>query len=85
MKANLGSIDKAIRLLIAIFLIILFYKEIITGVIGVIGLCVALLLTVTSLISYCPIYAIFKINTANPTFKKEGKKEGMEDDKKTAK
>jgi len=77
MKANLGSIDKAIRLLIAIFLIILFYKEMISGVIGVIGLIVALFLTVTSLISFCPLYAIFKINTVNPTFKK--------DDKKTAK
>lgn len=65
MKANMGMADKAIRLMIAIVLIILFYKGILPGIIGIIGLILALLLTVTSLIGFCPIYALFKINTCD--------------------
>lgn len=64
MKANIGSSDKLIRLGVAIVLIVLFYLEIITGTMGIIALVIALLLTVTSLINFCPLYSIFKINTA---------------------
>lgn len=64
MKANIGSSDKLIRLGVAIVLIVLFYLEIITDTMGMIALVIALLLTVTSLINFCPLYLIFKINTA---------------------
>ncbi|MDD3078226.1 MAG: DUF2892 domain-containing protein [Paludibacter sp.] len=70
MKANIGSTDKLVRLGLAIVLIVLFYKEVITGTLGIIGLVVALLLTVTSLISFCPLYPLFKINTAKKKEKK---------------
>lgn len=71
MKANIGSSDKLIRLGLAVVLIILFYKSILTGTLGIIALLVALLLTVTSLVNFCPLYSIFKINTSK---KKEEKK-----------
>lgn len=64
MKANMGSADKLIRLLLAIVLILLFYFEVLTDTLGIVALIVALLLTVTSLINFCPLYPIFKINTA---------------------
>ena len=64
MKANIGSSDKLIRLGVSIVLIVLFYLEIITGTMGIIALLIALLLTITSLINSCPLYSIFKINTA---------------------
>jgi hypothetical protein len=64
MKANIGSSDKLVRLALAIILIVLFYKEIVTGTLGIVALVLALLLTVTSLINFCPLYGIFKINTA---------------------
>jgi membrane-bound ClpP family serine protease len=64
MKANIGSIDKLVRLLLAIVLILLFYFEVLTGSWGIIGLIGALVLTVTSLINFCPLYAMFKMNTA---------------------
>lgn len=63
MKRNMSSIDKLVRLALAIVLIILFYKEILTGTLGIIALVLALVLTVTSLISFCPLYAIFGIRT----------------------
>ncbi len=63
MKANVGSVDKLIRLMLAIVLILLFYFEVLTDSLGIIALIAALVLTVTSLINFCPLYAIFKINT----------------------
>ncbi len=63
MKANIGSSDKLVRLALAVLLIVLFYKEIVSGVLGVALLIVALLLTVTSLINFCPLYKLFKIDT----------------------
>jgi len=70
MKANIGSLDKLIRLGLAIVLIALFYMEVFSQTIGFIALIAALLLTVTSLINFCPLYPIFKIDT---TKKKEKK------------
>lgn len=64
MKANVGSIDKLVRLLLAIVLILLFYFEVLSGSWGIISLIGALVLTVTSLINFCPIYSMFKMNTA---------------------
>ena len=63
MKKNMSSYDKLIRLGISIVLIILFYKQVLTGTIGIISLLVAFLLTLTSLISFCPIYKVLGIST----------------------
>jgi hypothetical protein len=63
MKKNMGSNDKLIRLMIAIVLIIFYYKGILAGTPGIIALALALVLTVTSLISFCPLYTLFGINT----------------------
>jgi len=63
MKKNMGSFDKLLRLTAAIVLIVLFYSGVITGTIGIIALVVALIFTVTSLISFCPLYALLGIRT----------------------
>ena len=71
MKKNMGSYDKLIRLIVAIAFIVLYYKEVLTGTLGIIALVLALVLTVTSLIGFCPLYTLFGINTC----KKEEKEE----------
>jgi len=63
MNKNMGSYDKLIRLAVAIVLIVLYYKGTLIGTLGVIALVAALVLTVTSLISFCPIYKIFGISS----------------------
>jgi len=63
MKKNMGSYDKLIRLVLAIVLIVLYYTGVISGTIGIIGLVLALVFTVTSLISFCPLYTLFGIST----------------------
>ena len=64
MKKNVGNTDKLIRLMIAVFIIVLSYKNVITNpTLDIILLVVALIVAITSLLNYCPIYSLFKINT----------------------
>lgn len=64
MKKNMGTIDKVIRVLIAIVFAILFFTKVITGAVGIILLVLAIIFVLTSLISFCPLYKPFGINTA---------------------
>lgn len=63
MKANLGLLDKVVRVTISVLVIILFFTGIISGNILIIGLLIAAVLLITSSISYCPIYGVCGINT----------------------
>ena len=59
----MGSIDKIIRITIAIILSLLVSTEIVTGTLGYILLAIGALLLLTGIINFCPIYSFFKINT----------------------
>lgn len=63
MKKNMGSTDKALRLIIAIVLVVLYFSNILTGTVGIIALVVAGVFTLTSLVSFCPIYPLLGVNT----------------------
>ncbi|NVK09115.1 MAG: DUF2892 domain-containing protein [Tenacibaculum sp.] len=63
MKKNMGNTDKAIRTLIALIIAALSYFEFITGVFGNILLVIAIVLLVTSLVNFCPLYKLLGINT----------------------
>lgn len=72
MKKNVGSIDKAVRIGVALVIIALFVAKVITGTIGIILLVVAGLLILTSFISFCPVYWPFGISTRGTADKQEG-------------
>jgi hypothetical protein len=63
MKQNMGTIDKVIRILVAVVFAILFFAKVITGILGIILLVLAGVFVLTSLISFCPLYWPFGINT----------------------
>jgi Inner membrane protein YgaP-like, transmembrane domain len=63
MKKNMGSVDKVIRILIALVIVILYFTHAISGTLAVVLLIVAGIFVVTSLIGFCPIYFPFGINT----------------------
>lgn len=63
MKANLGLIDKIVRVSIAVLVTVLFFTEIFSGIIVFISLIVVAILLITSSISYCPVYGACGINT----------------------
>jgi len=70
MKKNMGTIDKVIRLLIALVIIVLYFTNVITGVLSIILFIVAAVFILTSIIGFCPAYLPFKISTC----KKENNK-----------
>lgn len=66
MKANMGSIDRVVRLLLAAVIAGLYIAGVLTGVPGVILLVLAGVFTITSFISFCPLYLPFGIRTRKP-------------------
>lgn len=63
MTKNMGSADKIIRVIIAAIVTILYFTNILTGTIGIILLVLAGVFVLTSLISFCPLYAPFGLKT----------------------
>ncbi len=63
MKKNVGTIDKAIRILVALVLAGLYLTNVVTGTLGIILLVVAVVFVLTSFIGFCPLYLPFGINT----------------------
>lgn len=63
MKANMGTADKAIRILAAILIGILYFTNQISGILAIILLIIAVIFIITSFISFCPLYWPFGIST----------------------
>lgn len=63
MNANMGTVDKAIRMLAAVIIVILYFTNIISGTWAIILLAVAGIFIATSFMSFCPIYLPFGIST----------------------
>lgn len=63
MKKNMGTIDKAIRILAALVIAILYFTNVITGSTAIIMLVFAGIFILTSFMSFCPLYLPFGINT----------------------
>ena len=63
MKKNMGTVDKVIRILVAVVLVVLYFTHIITGVLAIILLAVAAIFVVTSFLSFCPLYWPFGLST----------------------
>lgn len=64
MKKNVGTIDKVVRILIAIVVVTLYFTHVITGVTAAILLILAAVLVITSLISFCPIWYALGLSTS---------------------
>lgn len=63
MKKNMGTADRIIRVVIAAAIAGLFIAKIITGTLGIVLLVLAGVFVLTSLVSFCPLYAPFGIKT----------------------
>ena len=63
MKKNIGSTDKIIRLTASAILVYLYSANVVQGVLGTVLLGAAFTLTITSFISFCPLYSILGINS----------------------
>jgi hypothetical protein len=63
MKKNVGAADKIIRLILAVIFAILYFTNVAAGTLGIILLILAIMLLLTSVISFCPLYSPFGFNT----------------------
>tara|TARA_R110000751_G_scaffold240617_4_gene341215 strand:- start:241 stop:447 length:207 start_codon:yes stop_codon:yes gene_type:complete len=63
MKVNMGKNDKVIRIVIAIVIAVLYWQGIIEETLAYILLALSAIFVLTSLISFCPLYTLFGINT----------------------
>jgi hypothetical protein len=64
MKKNMGTADKAIRILIAVVIAALYFTNVILGTLAIILGILAVVFVLTSFISFCPLYMPFGINTS---------------------
>ena len=63
MKANMGTIDKAIRIALAVLVGVLYFLGQISGVTAIVLGILAVVFVLTSLVSFCPLYLPFGIST----------------------
>lgn len=59
----MGNMDKVIRLLIALIVVVLYFTNIINGTTAIVLGILAVIFLATSFISFCPLYYPFKIST----------------------
>ena len=71
MKKNMGALDRIIRTILAVVVILLYFTKQISGTAAIILGIIAVIFLLTSLIGFCPLYVPFKISTQ----KKEKSKE----------
>ena len=63
MKKNMGTSDKAVRIIIAVAIAVLYYTNVISGTLAIILMAVGIIFLLTSLLNFCPLYTVFGINT----------------------
>lgn len=61
----MGNLDKLIRVLLAMVFVILYLTGAVAGTLGLALVAIAVLFVLTSLVSFCPLYTIFGINTCS--------------------
>jgi hypothetical protein len=63
MKKNMGSMDKGIRIFLAVIIMVLYFTNQITGVAAIVLGIFAIVFLLTSLVGFCPLYTPFKLST----------------------
>ncbi len=63
MKKNVGKTDATIRIIVALIIGFLYYNGTLSGTLGIVAIVLAVVFLLTSFVSFCPLYALFGINT----------------------
>lgn len=63
MKKNMGTVDRVIRILLAVVVAILYFTNQISGTLAIILGLFAVIFLLTSFIGFCPLYVPFKLST----------------------
>jgi hypothetical protein len=63
MKKNMGTVDKVIRILVAVVVVILYFTNVISGTLAIILLALSAIFVVTSILGICPLYMPLSLST----------------------
>ena len=63
MKRNLSNIDRIVRVVLAALFAYLYFGGILPGTLGLVLFVLGIVFVLTSVVSWCPIYAMFKLST----------------------
>jgi len=63
MKKNMGTVDRSIRVLLALIVAVLYFTNQISGTAAIILGLFAVIFLLTSYMAFCPLYVPFKIST----------------------
>ncbi|MBP7408761.1 MAG: DUF2892 domain-containing protein [Flavobacteriales bacterium] len=63
MKPNMGSTDRVIRSIVAALVVVLFFTNVISGALGIVLMLLAAVFAITSFMSFCPLYTVFRFST----------------------
>jgi hypothetical protein len=63
MTKNMGTLDRIIRVLLALAVLVLYLTGVISGLLAIVLGILAVIWVFTSIVGFCPIYALFKIST----------------------
>lgn len=71
MKTNMGNTDKIVRTIIAALFAVLYFTGVVGGTFGIILLVLAVILLLTSIIGFCPLYIPFGFSTKDKETEKK--------------
>jgi hypothetical protein len=63
MKKNMGTVDKTLRVIVALIIAILYFTKVISGTLAIVLMIFAVIFILTSFFSFCPLYPLLGINT----------------------
>lgn len=63
MKKNMGNVDRVIRVILAAIFAVLYFTGTVTGTLGLVLVIFGGVFVLTSLVSFCPLYAPLGIST----------------------
>lgn len=63
MKKNMGSVDKVVRIVLAVLFAGLYFSGVVPGTLGLVLTVLGVVFLATSLISFCPLYLPFGLST----------------------
>jgi hypothetical protein len=60
---NESTIDRVIRFVLGAVLVYVWYAALVTGVLATVALVIGIILVLTGLIGWCPLYSLFGMKT----------------------
>jgi large-conductance mechanosensitive channel len=64
MKKNMGTLDRIIRIAVAVIIGVLYFTGVISGLTAIVLMVIAAVFILTSFVGFCPLYALIGINSS---------------------